>query len=85
MKKQISEIRNPLKETIVDLFFQQVNKTPNDIAVVYKEQKLTYNELNILSNQLAHYLVSEQDVIVGDFVGIMQSRSEMLIVCILIA
>ncbi len=83
MKKQISEIRNPLKETIVDLFFQQVNKTPNDIAVVYKEQKLTYNELNILSNQLAHYLVSEQDVIVGDFVGIMQSRSEMLIVCIL--
>ena len=83
MTKPLSEIKNQLTDTIVDLFFQQVNKTPNDIAVVFNEQKLTYNELNILSNQLAHYLISEQDVIVGDFVGIMQSRSEMLIVCIL--
>lgn len=83
MTKLTADIKNPLTDTIVDLFFQQVVKTPNEIAVVYKEQKLTYNELNILSNQLAHYLISEKDVIVGDLVGIMQSRSEMLIVCIL--
>jgi len=83
MKKHISEIKNPFSDTIVDLFFQQVEKTPDDIAVVYKEQILTYKELNILSNQLAHYLISEKDVIVGDLVSIMQSRSEMLIVCII--
>ncbi len=83
MEKPLSKIKNPLTDTIVDLFFQQVEKTPNEIAVVYKEQMLTYNELNILSNQLAHYLISEKNVIVGDLVGIMQSRSEMLIVCIL--
>ena len=83
MAKPLPEIKNSLTDTIVDLFFQQVDKTPNEIAVVYKEQKLTYNELNILSNQLAHYLISEKDLIVGDLVGIMQSRSEMLIVCIL--
>jgi amino acid adenylation domain-containing protein len=83
MKKHISEIKNPFSDTIVDLFFQQVEKTPDDIAVVYKEHILTYKELNILSNQLAHYLISEKDVIVGDLVSIMQSRSEMLIVCII--
>ena len=83
MKKQISDIKNPLTETIVDLFLQQVDKMPNEIAVVFKNQKLTYNELNLLSNQLAHYLISEQDVIVGDLVGIMLGKSEMLIVCIM--
>jgi amino acid adenylation domain-containing protein len=83
MAKLLSEIKNPLTDTIVDLFFQQVEKTPDEIAVVYKDQQLTYNELNILSNQLAHYMISEKDVILGDLVGIMQSRSEMLIVCIL--
>jgi len=78
-----NSIEPEIKNTIVDLFFLQVDRTPNEIAVVYKEQELTYSELNILSNQLAHYLISEQGVMVGDFVGIMQSRSEMLIVCIL--
>jgi len=82
MTKPISDIKAPLKETIIDVFLQQVDKAPNEIAVVYKEKKLTYNELNILSNQLAHYLISEQNIIVGDFVGLMQTKSEMLIVCI---
>lgn len=83
MKKQISDIKNPLTETIVDLFLQHVDEIPNEIAVVFKDQTLTYNELNLLSNQLAHYLISEQDVIVGDLVGIMLGKSEMLIVCIM--
>jgi amino acid adenylation domain-containing protein len=57
MANPLSKIENPLTDTIVDLFFQQVEKTPDEIAVVYKDQQLTYNELNILSNQLANYLI----------------------------
>ncbi|MFM7716230.1 MAG: AMP-binding protein, partial [Microcystis sp.] len=38
------------------LFEQQVEKTPNAIAVVYKNEQLTYQELNQRANQLAHYL-----------------------------
>jgi amino acid adenylation domain-containing protein len=83
MANLLSKIKNPLTATIVDLFNQQVENTPNEIAVVYKDHCPTYNELNILSNQLAHYLISEKNVILGDLVGIMQSRSEMLIVSIL--
>ncbi|PEI96983.1 non-ribosomal peptide synthetase, partial [Bacillus pseudomycoides] len=38
------------------LFEEQVIRTPENIAVVYKEKTLTYDELNKKANQLAHYL-----------------------------
>ncbi|WYL99225.1 MAG: amino acid adenylation domain-containing protein [Gloeotrichia echinulata CP02] len=40
------------------LFEEQVEKTPDTIAVVYQKQHLTYRELNNRANQLAHYLKS---------------------------
>jgi amino acid adenylation domain-containing protein len=48
----------PLDKTIVDLFEQQVEKTPSNIAVVFEEQQLTYQQLNEQANQLAHYLLA---------------------------
>ncbi|KAB8321062.1 non-ribosomal peptide synthetase [Tolypothrix campylonemoides VB511288] len=50
------------------LFEQQVQKTPDAIAVVFEDQQLTYRELNSRANQLAHYLQLlgvEPDVLVG--------------------
>jgi non-ribosomal peptide synthetase component F len=50
------------------LFEQQVEKTPDAIALVYDQQQLTYRQLNQKSNQLAHHLQSlgvGPDVIVG--------------------
>jgi amino acid adenylation domain-containing protein/non-ribosomal peptide synthase protein (TIGR01720 family) len=44
--------------TVIDLFEEQVLKSPNNIAVVYKEQKLNYKELNEKSNQLARHIRS---------------------------
>ena len=41
---------------IQQLFEQQVARTPNATAVVFKEQQLTYQQLNQKANQLAHYL-----------------------------
>ncbi|MBG1264988.1 non-ribosomal peptide synthetase [Nostoc sp. WHI] len=41
---------------IHSLFEEQVEKTPDAVAVVYKKQHLTYRELNNRANQLAHYL-----------------------------
>jgi amino acid adenylation domain-containing protein len=48
----------PADKTIIDLFEQQVEKTPENIAVVFEEQQLTYQQLNEKANQLAHYLLS---------------------------
>jgi len=58
----------PRDKTIVDLFEEQVEQTPDAVAVVFKDQQLTYRELNIKANQLAHYLQNigvKPEVLVG--------------------
>jgi amino acid adenylation domain-containing protein len=40
-----------------ELFEQQVERTPEAIALVFEDQQLTYSELNDRANQLAHLLI----------------------------
>jgi len=46
----------PNKNCIHELFETQVEKTPDSLAVVFENQKLTYRELNQRANQLANYI-----------------------------
>ncbi|BAY23347.1 amino acid adenylation domain protein [Calothrix sp. NIES-2100] len=46
----------PKDKCIHQLFEEQVEKTPDAIALVFAEQQLSYQELNQRANQLAHYL-----------------------------
>jgi amino acid adenylation domain-containing protein len=55
----LTEKDYPKDETLVDLFEKQVTQTPLSIAVKFESKQLTYNELNKLSNQLAHFLISK--------------------------
>ena len=48
----------PEDKTIHQLFEEQVTKTPHNVAVVYEDQELTYEQLNERANQLAHHLRS---------------------------
>ncbi len=53
---------------IHQLFEEQVELTPDAVAVVFEQQQLTYQQLNTRANQLAHYLQKlgvQPDVIVG--------------------
>ncbi|MEH1884258.1 amino acid adenylation domain-containing protein [Nostoc sp.] len=53
---------------IHQLFEEQVEHTPDAVAVVFGNQQLTYQQLNTQANQLAHYLRSlgvGADVLVG--------------------
>lgn len=43
-------------KTLIQLFEDQVFRTPDATAIVYENATLTYSELNEQSNQLAHYL-----------------------------
>ncbi|WP_291584138.1 amino acid adenylation domain-containing protein [Clostridium sp. UBA6640] len=66
-------------KTIQELFELQVEKTPDDIAVAFKNQNLTYRELNERANNLA-LLLREKGAKPDSIVGIMINRSvEMLI------
>ncbi|NEP63480.1 MAG: amino acid adenylation domain-containing protein, partial [Symploca sp. SIO2G7] len=63
-----TQINYSLDKCIHHLFEKQVEKTPNNTAVVFEDQQLTYSELNARANQLAHYLQKrgvEPEVIVG--------------------
>src|SRR5688572_7909671 len=46
----------PRAMCIHELFEQQVERTPEAIAVIFGEEELSYRELNERANQLAHYL-----------------------------
>ena len=53
---KMSLTRNQQAACITELFKTQVRQIPDDIVVVFEEQKLTYQELNAQANQLAYYL-----------------------------
>ncbi|WP_197055448.1 non-ribosomal peptide synthetase [Gillisia sp. Hel_I_29] len=78
-----TEVAYPEDKTVVELFEEQVSKTPESIAVVYEEERLSYEELNRRSNQLAHYLQAHYTIEPDDLVGIMLPRSSWMIVGIL--
>ncbi|MEA5581860.1 amino acid adenylation domain-containing protein [Nodularia harveyana UHCC-0300] len=72
----------PTDVCLHQLFEAQVQRTPNHIAVIGEEEKLTYSQLNTRANQLAHYL---QSVGVGadTLVGIYAERSLEMVVGLL--
>lgn len=74
----------PKGKTIVDLFEEQVEKTPNNIAVIFEESKLTYKELNEKANQLARYVSSEHTINKGDIIGVFLPKSDNGIVSLLV-
>ena len=46
-------------QTIVSLFRRQVKATPNNIAVVYKDQQYTYAEVDDISDRIAGYIAAK--------------------------
>ncbi|BAY81672.1 peptide synthetase [Calothrix parasitica NIES-267] len=72
----------PLQQGIHQLFEKQVEKTPDNIAIEFKSEKLTYQELNNQANQLAHYL-RKQGVKPDMLVGICVERNPLMLIGLL--
>ncbi|MEW9701480.1 amino acid adenylation domain-containing protein [Paenibacillus sp. SI8] len=68
--------------TIHELIEAQAVKTPDHIAVIFEEEKLTYRELNERANQLAWYL-RRQGVGANYPVGVFMERSLEMMVALL--
>ena len=73
----------PNDKTIHQLFEEQVLKTPDNIAVVYEDKKLTYQELNNQANQLANYLLKNYEIKPDNLIALILNRSEYMIIAIL--
>jgi amino acid adenylation domain-containing protein/non-ribosomal peptide synthase protein (TIGR01720 family) len=69
--------------TVTELFEEQVEKTPNNIAVVFEDTKLTYKELNEQANILAHHLIDTYNIVPDDKIALILDRSEKIIISIL--
>jgi amino acid adenylation domain-containing protein/non-ribosomal peptide synthase protein (TIGR01720 family)/FkbM family methyltransferase len=78
---QWNDTDTPISPTacIHQLFEQQVQLTPDAIAVISEEERLSYRELNERANQLAHYLM-EQGVGAEQLVGISMERCVEMVV-----
>jgi natural product biosynthesis luciferase-like monooxygenase protein/amino acid adenylation domain-containing protein len=77
-----TEREYPAGKTVVELFEEQVSRTPQRIAVSYAGEKLTYDQLNRRANQLAHRLI-KSGVHQEQVVGIALDRSLNMLVALL--
>lgn len=72
-----------LNQTIIDTLKNQVSKTPNGIAIVFEDKRISYRTLEERSNQLAHYLLQNCKVLPEDLIAVKLERSEWLIISLL--
>ncbi|MEI5640043.1 MULTISPECIES: non-ribosomal peptide synthetase/type I polyketide synthase [unclassified Pseudoalteromonas] len=68
---------------IHELFEQQVERCPDNVAVVIEDQSLTYRQLNEKANQVAHYLSENHRISPDTFVGLCVERSLEMVIGIL--
>ncbi|MEH2114168.1 non-ribosomal peptide synthetase [Nostoc sp.] len=83
----------PDDKTLVDIFEQQITKNPNNLALVFESctrgnsndglKTLTYQQLNQKANQLAHYLIQNQQIQPDTLIGICVERSLEMIIGVL--
>jgi amino acid adenylation domain-containing protein/non-ribosomal peptide synthase protein (TIGR01720 family) len=71
-----------LDQFLPNRFEAQVEHTPDRIAVIFQDRQVTYQELNIRANQLAHYLQA-QHITTESRVGICMTRSVEMIIALL--
>jgi aspartate racemase len=77
-----TEAEYPKEACIHHLFEAQVTRTPEAVAVVFGDEQVSYRELNVRANQLAHRL-HRLDVGPETFVGLCLARSVELVVGVL--
>lgn len=72
----------PSHKGVGHLFSEQANKTPNNIAVTYKDTSLTYRELKIEADRFASHFLS-LGIKPGDLIAVCLNRSDKLLITLL--
>ena len=77
-----THVKYPPVKTLHELLEKQAERTPEDIALIFGSQQLTYRELNCRANQLANY-INQQGVGSETIVAISLERCCEFIISIL--
>jgi non-ribosomal peptide synthetase component F len=72
----------PAHQCIHQLFEQQVQRSPEAIALVYEDQSLSYRQLNTQANRLAHHLI-DHGVRPDDRIALCVERSLAMVIGLL--
>ena len=69
-------MRNGLKENmyVSDYFQATVQKYPNKVAILFEERKMTFKELDELSNKIANLLLATTKLQHGDCVALLMEN-----------
>jgi len=73
----------PTDKTIYQLFEGQVDTIPDHVALVFRDETLTFRHFDERANRLAGYLQQELCIRVGDRVAVLMERSVQLIVSLM--
>lgn len=73
----------PRMATIASLFEEQVLKYPNNNAIQFENDSLTYNQLNAKVNQLARYLRNQYNISCGSKVALLVNSGPEMVIGIL--
>ncbi len=68
----------PKTEGLTGMITAQAESDPDQVAVMYNNEVLTYKVFNQYANRIAHYLKSVHHVQAGDLIGIRLMRNEWL-------
>lgn len=68
--------------TLVSLFEDVINLYPDDLAVVYEQENVTYKQLNCMVNQFAHYLL-DNNIKYNQTIAVAMSPSVEMLVALL--
>lgn len=72
----------PRNSTVCELFEEQAAQTPEAMALIFEDQKLSYRELNCKANQLARAL-QRDGIQLEDRIAIFMERSAEMIIALL--
>lgn len=74
--------KNFPQKTVVALFEEHAQNSPDTIAIIFEDREVTYGELDQLSNQLAHYL-QNLGVVKEELIPICLERSVEMVISVL--
>lgn len=78
-----TEVDFQTEHSLIELFEDRVEKSPNNTAIIHRDTAFTYEDLNTQANQLAHYIQSNYKLLEDDLVGIKLDRGASMVIAML--